>query len=94
MSQSRNELTFINGKIFTSNPKQPYASAMVVRNGRIAWIGEEEDLKKIEGTCVDLNGKRVLPGLIELKDHNDGSHGLFRLKLKQKSRQNRPPGSI
>ncbi|MEH7548065.1 amidohydrolase [Neobacillus vireti] len=69
MSQSSNELTFINGKIFTSNPEQPYASAMVVRNGRIAWIGEEEDLKKIEGTCVDLNGKRVLPGLIDAHLH-------------------------
>ncbi|MEH7375438.1 amidohydrolase [Neobacillus drentensis] len=69
MSQSSNELTFFNGKIFTSNPEQPYASAMVVRNGRIAWIGEEEDLKNIEGKCVDLYGKRVLPGLIDAHLH-------------------------
>ncbi|PGY06338.1 amidohydrolase [Bacillus sp. AFS031507] len=69
MSQSSNELTFINGKIFTSNPEQPYASAMVVRNGRIAWIGEEEDLKNIEGKCVDLYGKSVLPGLIDAHLH-------------------------
>ena len=30
--------TFINGKIFTSNPEQPSASAMIVRDGRIVWI--------------------------------------------------------
>jgi predicted amidohydrolase YtcJ len=61
--------TFINGKIFTATPEQPYASAMIVKDGRIAWIGEQSDLEKIEGDCVDLNGRRVLPGLIDAHLH-------------------------
>ncbi|MEH7503441.1 amidohydrolase [Neobacillus drentensis] len=61
--------TFINGKIFTSNPKQPYASAMKVRDGRIDWIGEQIDLDYIEGKCVDLKGNRVLPGFIDAHLH-------------------------
>ncbi|MEW9673647.1 amidohydrolase [Ammoniphilus sp. 3BR4] len=61
--------TFINGKIFTSNPEQLYANAMVVRDGRIVWIGEQSDLEKIEGDCVDLKGRRVLPGLIDAHLH-------------------------
>ncbi|MGG3466083.1 amidohydrolase [Neobacillus pocheonensis] len=61
--------TFINGKIFTANPEQPYASAMIVRDGRIFWIGEQTELEKIEGDIVDLNGRRVLPGLIDAHLH-------------------------
>lgn len=67
MTQS--PLTFINGKIFTSNPKQPYASAMKVREGKIVWIGETIDLYNIEGTCFDLKGSRVLPGFIDAHLH-------------------------
>ena len=66
---TKNACTYINGKIFTSNPKQPYASAMVVRDGRIEWIGEQEDLGHIVGDCVDLHGRRVLPGLIDAHLH-------------------------
>ncbi|MBS4172849.1 amidohydrolase [Bacillus sp. FJAT-49736] len=61
--------TFINGIIFTSNPKQPYANAMVVRDGRIAWIGDQAQLEKMEGNCVDLKGRRVIPGLIDAHLH-------------------------
>ncbi|MEH7155480.1 amidohydrolase [Neobacillus drentensis] len=61
--------TFINGKIFTSNPEQPHASAMIVRDGRISWIGEQPALKRIEGNCIDLKGQRVLPGFIDAHLH-------------------------
>ncbi|WP_034670653.1 amidohydrolase [Ectobacillus panaciterrae] len=61
--------TFINGKIFTSNLEQPYASTMIVRDGKIVWIGEQSDLENIEGDCVDLKGHRVLPGLIDAHLH-------------------------
>lgn len=61
--------TFINGKIFTSNLEQPYASTMIVRDGKIVWIGEQSGLENIEGDCVDLKGHRVLPGLIDAHLH-------------------------
>lgn len=57
--------TFINGKIFTSNPEQPYANTMIVQDGRIVWIGEQANLSNIEGDCIDLDGHRVLPGFID-----------------------------
>lgn len=56
---------FCNGLIFTSNPEQPYASAMVVDKGRIEWIGEQNELGAIEGEKIDLQGRRVLPGFID-----------------------------
>jgi predicted amidohydrolase YtcJ len=65
----QNVCTFINGKIFTSNPDLPYASSMVVKNGMIDWIGDQNDLEKVEGECVDLQGRRILPGFIDAHVH-------------------------
>jgi hypothetical protein len=58
---------FLNGQIFTSNPRQPYADAMVVRDGAIEWIGTEHDLNAPEAARIDLKGRRVLPGLIDAR---------------------------
>jgi len=66
---------FVNGRIFTANPKQPYADAMVVRNGKIVWIGSEADIdhtaldKASQPTTIDLKDHRVLPGLIDAHMH-------------------------
>lgn len=63
------DIVFENGKIFTANPEQPYASAMVIREGRIHWIGEQEEAKGWDGERVNLHGRRVLPGLIDAHLH-------------------------
>lgn len=64
-----NECIFINGRIFTSNPEQPYATAMVVRDGRIAWIGDHADVQANDREYIDLQGRRVLPGFIDAHLH-------------------------
>jgi predicted amidohydrolase YtcJ len=61
--------TFVNGKIFTSDPSQWFADAMVVKNGKIMWIGKQEELQEVQGECIDLLGRRVLPGLIDSHMH-------------------------
>lgn len=66
---THNDQIFINGKIFTANPQQPYASAMIVRNGKIIWIGEQSDVAIIDREYVDLQGQRVLPGFIDAHLH-------------------------
>ncbi|KMY56160.1 amidohydrolase [Bacillus sp. FJAT-27231] len=63
------ETTFINGKIFTSNPNQPYASAMKVQDGKITWIGNGEEIEQCKGNVIDLQGRRVLPGFIDAHLH-------------------------
>jgi predicted amidohydrolase YtcJ len=65
----QNVCTFINGKIFTSNLNLLYASAMVVKDGMIEWIGDQIDLEKVEGECIDLKGKRILPGFMDAHVH-------------------------
>ena len=71
------DIIFTNGKIFTSDTEKPYAEAMAVKNGRIAFIGSMEELKGEAGSdlssCADkvcdLGGKRMLPGLIDSHMH-------------------------
>ncbi|WP_078412369.1 amidohydrolase [Priestia abyssalis] len=68
MSKTERKI-FFNGRIFTSNPKQPYASAMVVSDGRIEWVGEQAHIEGMAGESVDLQGRRVLPGIIDAHLH-------------------------
>ena len=42
---------------------QPFASAMIVRDGKIIWVGEQSNVAIIDGDYVALRGQRVLPGL-------------------------------
>ncbi|GAE25994.1 exoenzymes regulatory protein AepA precursor [Halalkalibacter wakoensis JCM 9140] len=42
---------------------------MVIREGEIIWIGESEELDGTGEDFVDLNGKRVLPGIIDAHMH-------------------------
>ena len=46
------------------------ASAMIVDNGRITWIGRTASLAAPAGaTTIDLSGKFVMPGIINLHGH-------------------------
>lgn len=57
----------VNGRIFTSNDRQPWAEAVVIKGNRIAYVGSnEEALKMAEGAVAeDLGGKLVTPGIID-----------------------------
>ena len=66
----------INGKIFTSNDKQPWAEAVVIKGNKIAYVGSnEEALKQAEGAeAEDLGGKLVTPGIIDGHLHFFGAN--------------------
>lgn len=62
-----------NGKIYTVNQQQPWASAMVIdEDGRILAIGDDEavaDYVDDETEAVDLEGRLVLPGFQDTHAH-------------------------
>lgn len=60
---------FVNGKIFTSDDANPYADAMIVEDGTIAWIGKQQDMPQKSYASVNLGGKRVLPGFVDAHMH-------------------------
>ena len=55
-----------NGKITTLNPAQPEAAAIAIADGKIVRVGSNEDVMKLADAhtkIMDLNGRRVIPGL-------------------------------
>lgn len=62
-----------NGKIYTVNERQPWASAMVIdEEGSIVAIGDDEDVAEYvddETEKVDLGGRLVLPGFQDTHAH-------------------------
>ena len=61
-----------NGKIFTANPQQPYAEAVSIRGGKIIAVGSRREVDASVGRdaqIVDLEGKTLLPGLIDSHVH-------------------------
>jgi hypothetical protein len=57
-----------NGRFHTLNPARPRASAVLVKDGRIAGVGEVSDFPS-GGQRLDLQGRCVLPGLTDCHVH-------------------------
>ena len=63
---------FVNGSFITLEASQPRASAMLVRDGRIAALGESAALRAAEPAqteVIDLQGRTVIPGLVDSHIH-------------------------
>ena len=76
---------FLNGEIYTGNRNQPWAEALLVRNGKIEAVGTGTDVLAAAGPgpeVVDLQGRMVMPGI-----HDAHLHLLFSgLKFKYEAR--------
>ena len=58
------DLVLTNGKITTLDPKRPEAKSMAIKDGRIAGIDiDERSARGPHTITIDLNGRRVVPGL-------------------------------
>ena len=66
---------FRNGVIYSMDEQNACHNAMLIENGRIAAIGEYEDVRRQaesggeKASEVDLNGRTVLPGFIDSHMH-------------------------
>lgn len=63
---------YLNGRFYTVNPEQPWAEAVVVRDGEIVMVGTVEDVKSRLGPgtkILDLKGAFVLPGFHDTHVH-------------------------
>lgn len=61
-----NRIQYGNGVIFTGEDEQTFATAMIVEDGRIRWVGATEALS---GPYTDLGGRTVIPGFIDTHMH-------------------------
>lgn len=64
---------YYNGDILTMEGDQPiYAEAIVVKDGKIAFVGSKDEAMKAAGKghkMVDLQGKTMLPGFLDPHSH-------------------------
>ncbi|WP_308191055.1 amidohydrolase family protein [Pseudonocardia terrae] len=74
-----------NARIHTLDPARPWASVLLVADGRIAAVGDEELLDRVEGTpeTVDHGGAFLMPGLADVHNHHllAGRADLYELQL-------------
>ena len=64
---------FFNGKIFTGEPEQPYATAVAIQSGKIVAVGNLLEVAKSVPTTaerIDLQGKTLFPGFIDSHSHS------------------------
>ena len=58
-----------NAKIFTADKDKPEASALVVKDGKFVYVGDEAGLSEYEGEVTDLGGRFIMPGIIDSHVH-------------------------
>jgi hypothetical protein len=66
------DLLLVNASVRTMDPARPVASALAVRDGRIAALGRDADLRPLAGPrtrVVDFHGRTVLPGFQDAHVH-------------------------
>ena len=66
------DLILFNGRITTLDRQAPEASAVAIREGHFVAVGTEQDVMKLAGPetrRIDLEGRRVIPGLIDSHMH-------------------------
>jgi predicted amidohydrolase YtcJ len=66
------DLVIHHARIYTVNPKQPVAEALVVRGSRIVFVGKSDDalaMKAASTHVIDLAGATVVPGLQDAHGH-------------------------
>ena len=65
---------YINGAVHTVNPRLPEVQAFAISNGRFVALGSTASMQRLadkQTRIHDLEGKRVLPGLIDEHIHPD-----------------------
>jgi len=74
---------FTGGRVYTLDAKHPWASALVVRDGRIAYVGDDaKPFETKDARIVKLRGRMVLPGFHDAHIHPmSGAMRLLRCKL-------------
>jgi predicted amidohydrolase YtcJ len=70
--QAQGTTILLNGKILTVDPKFSTAEAVLIRAGRVVATGPSADLRQLAGEkarLIDLEGRTVIPGLIDSHMH-------------------------
>jgi predicted amidohydrolase YtcJ len=68
----RADLVLHHGRIFTCEATQPWAEAVLIRKGRVAYVGSNADVTAAASAdipSIDLDGRLALPGFCDAHVH-------------------------
>ncbi|HEY0103663.1 MAG TPA: amidohydrolase family protein, partial [Brevundimonas sp.] len=73
-SAAAQDLLIRGGPIYTGVDAAPTAEAVLVRNGRIVWVGSQQDQPAVPADLptIDLKGAALFPGFTDGHAHLDG----------------------
>ena len=63
---------FTNGQIYTVNNQQPWGEAVAIKEGKIVYVGDDENIADFIGKktkVIDLKGKMMMPGIHDVHMH-------------------------
>lgn len=72
INHNSKNLLLHSGRIYTQDPEYPFFQAMAIADGRIQWLGNNDDLYAIPSDryeIIDLAGQTVLPGFCDAHMH-------------------------
>ena len=69
MSPNDADLILLNGRIATQDERRSMVQALAIKDGRILATGSDAEIGGYQGRRIDLNGRTVIPGLIDSHSH-------------------------
>ena len=66
------DAVYTNGRIYTVNEAEPWAEAVAIKDGKFLVVGSNADVDGLTGDgteVVDLEGRFVMPGIVDLHSH-------------------------
>ncbi len=69
MSPKDADLILLNGRIATQDERRSMMQALAIKDGRILATGTDAEIGGYQGRKIDLNGRTVIPGLIDSHSH-------------------------
>ncbi|GAA4348970.1 amidohydrolase [Variovorax defluvii] len=73
---SNPDVVYLNGKIITADKDFSIAQAVAIRNGQFVAVGTNDAVRRLAAAqtpVVDLQGRTVVPGLLDSHTHMDGA---------------------
>jgi len=69
MSPKDADLILLNGRIATQDERRSMVPALAIKGGRILATGSDAEIRGYQGRSINLNGRTVIPGLIDSHSH-------------------------
>src|SRR6267143_1991027 len=66
------DIIVVHGRVYTEDPKQPWAQAVAIYRGKIVAVGTDPEIERRRGMgtkVINAGGKLVLPGFVDCHIH-------------------------